>query len=282
VIPFNVLNYALGLTRIRFRDALVASLGMLPGTLLYVYLGSVAGDAASASAGGAELGRTLVKAVGLAATALVTIYVTVLARRALREATAETECDDEPSQYAACRATSGTSSWSRTSPGLEEPRAARPPPGGRFAGTADLVTAAIAGPLARGWRWWAPPHGGDCLNVGCVPSKALIRAAHMAHEARAAARIGLAGELASLPDFARAMERMREIRARISHEDSAKRYTEEFGVAVHLGEAAPRAGRSGRRHAALARGDRHRRARRRRRSRASPAPASAPTRPSSG
>jgi hypothetical protein len=50
----------------------------------------VAGDAASASAGGAELGQTLVKAVGLGATALVTIYVTVLARRALREATAET------------------------------------------------------------------------------------------------------------------------------------------------------------------------------------------------
>jgi len=88
-IPFTLLNYALGLTRIRFADALLASLGMLPGTLLYVYLGSVAGDAASASAGDAELGRTLVKAVGLAATALVTIYVTVLARRALREATAE-------------------------------------------------------------------------------------------------------------------------------------------------------------------------------------------------
>jgi uncharacterized membrane protein YdjX (TVP38/TMEM64 family) len=88
-IPFVLLNYALGLTRIRFADALLASLGMLPGTLLYVYLGSVAGDAASASAGGAELGRTLANIVGLAATALVTIYVTVLARRALREATAE-------------------------------------------------------------------------------------------------------------------------------------------------------------------------------------------------
>ena len=50
-IPFTLLNYALGLTRIRFADALLASVGMLPGTLLYVYLGSVAGDAASASAG---------------------------------------------------------------------------------------------------------------------------------------------------------------------------------------------------------------------------------------
>jgi uncharacterized membrane protein YdjX (TVP38/TMEM64 family) len=90
-IPFTLLNYALGLTRVRFTDALVASVGMLPGTLLYVYLGSVAGDAASASAGEGELGRTLVKAVGLAATAGVTLYVTLLARRALREATGEAE-----------------------------------------------------------------------------------------------------------------------------------------------------------------------------------------------
>jgi uncharacterized membrane protein YdjX (TVP38/TMEM64 family) len=89
-IPFTLLNYALGLTRVRFVDYLVASLGMIPGTLLYVYLGSLAGDAASASAGGdAAAGRTLVKALGLLATAAVTVYVTVLARRALREATGE-------------------------------------------------------------------------------------------------------------------------------------------------------------------------------------------------
>jgi len=91
-IPFTLLNYALGLTRVRFVDYLVASLGMIPGTLLYVYLGSLAGDAASASAGGgAAAGRTLVKALGLLATAAVTVYVTVLARRALREATGEAE-----------------------------------------------------------------------------------------------------------------------------------------------------------------------------------------------
>jgi uncharacterized membrane protein YdjX (TVP38/TMEM64 family) len=89
-IPFNVLNYALGLTRVRFADALLASLGMIPGTVLYVYLGAVAGDAASASAGDAAAGwQTAFKALGLAATAAVTFYVTVLARRALREATGE-------------------------------------------------------------------------------------------------------------------------------------------------------------------------------------------------
>ena len=53
VFPFNLLNYALGLTSVRFVDYLVAAIGMLPGTLLYVYLGKVAGDVA-ALAGGAE------------------------------------------------------------------------------------------------------------------------------------------------------------------------------------------------------------------------------------
>ena len=106
------------------------------------------------------------------------------------------------------------------------------------AGTAGLVTALIAASLgAKTALIERHLMGGDCLNVGCVPSKAVIRAAHMVHAARTAAKLGLGGELAGLPDFGKAMERMREIRARISHEDSAKRYTEEFGVDVHLGDA---------------------------------------------
>jgi pyruvate/2-oxoglutarate dehydrogenase complex dihydrolipoamide dehydrogenase (E3) component len=106
------------------------------------------------------------------------------------------------------------------------------------AGTAGLITSLIASSLgARVALIERHLMGGDCLNVGCVPSKAVIRAARMAHEAREAARLGLAGEAAGLPDFGRAMQRMREIRARISHEDSAKRYTEEFGVDVYLGDA---------------------------------------------
>jgi uncharacterized membrane protein YdjX (TVP38/TMEM64 family) len=80
--PFNLLNYALGLTRISFRDYLTASVGMLPGTLLYVYSGTLVGEVAS----GVALGRGLLLGVGLAATAAVTIYVTVVARRALQSA----------------------------------------------------------------------------------------------------------------------------------------------------------------------------------------------------
>ncbi len=85
-VPFTLLNYLLGLTRVRFADFVVASAGMLPGTALYVYYGKVAGDVAAAAGGGAPArgaGYYAVLAVGLAATVLVTALVTRLARRAL-------------------------------------------------------------------------------------------------------------------------------------------------------------------------------------------------------
>jgi uncharacterized membrane protein YdjX (TVP38/TMEM64 family) len=89
LFPFNLLNYALGLTQVRFADYLVASIGMLPGTLLYVYYGKVLGDVAALAAG-----RTVEKgaadyallALGLLATLAVTTLVTRVARRALKEA----------------------------------------------------------------------------------------------------------------------------------------------------------------------------------------------------
>jgi uncharacterized membrane protein YdjX (TVP38/TMEM64 family) len=90
VFPFNLLNYALGLTQVRFTDYLLASIGMLPGTLLYVYYGKLAGDVA-ALAGGAAVekgaGYYVVLAVGLLATVAVTAVVTRAARAALRQAT---------------------------------------------------------------------------------------------------------------------------------------------------------------------------------------------------
>jgi pyruvate/2-oxoglutarate dehydrogenase complex dihydrolipoamide dehydrogenase (E3) component len=108
-----------------------------------------------------------------------------------------------------------------------------PSPEGRYnlvvigAGTAGLITSLVAASLgAKVALIERHLMGGDCLNVGCVPSKALIRSAHLAH---------VRGERA--PDFAAAMERMREIRSRISHDDSAKRYREEFGVEIFFGDA---------------------------------------------
>lgn len=94
VFPFSLLNYALGLTRIRFADYAVACIGMLPGTLLYVYIGSLAGDLAAVAAGAATTeGSGLRRAffiAGLVVTAIVTVLITRIARRALAEATAET------------------------------------------------------------------------------------------------------------------------------------------------------------------------------------------------
>ena len=92
VFPFTLLNYALGLTRVRLADYLVASVGMLPGTLLYVYSGKVAGDLATLAGGAAVprgAGYWAVVALGFAATLIVTILVTRVARRALREAAVE-------------------------------------------------------------------------------------------------------------------------------------------------------------------------------------------------
>jgi pyruvate/2-oxoglutarate dehydrogenase complex dihydrolipoamide dehydrogenase (E3) component len=105
------------------------------------------------------------------------------------------------------------------------------------AGTGGLITALLASTLgARAALVERHLMGGDCLNVGCVPSKAVIRAAEVAHEARSASSLGL--ELPErAPDFAAAMERMRSIRARIAKEDSAERYTREFGVDVYFGNA---------------------------------------------
>jgi pyruvate/2-oxoglutarate dehydrogenase complex dihydrolipoamide dehydrogenase (E3) component len=77
--------------------------------------------------------------------------------------------------------------------------------------------------------------GGDCLNHGCVPSKALLRAAHAAHAARDAARFGVSvGDVQ--PDFAAIMERLRKIRADIGPHDSAERLKRD-GIDVFLGNA---------------------------------------------
>jgi uncharacterized membrane protein YdjX (TVP38/TMEM64 family) len=90
LFPFNLLNYALGLTRVTFRDFVLASVGMLPGTLLYVYYGKVIADVARLAGGGPVSrgwGYYTVLALGLAATVAVVIVVGRLARRALEQAT---------------------------------------------------------------------------------------------------------------------------------------------------------------------------------------------------
>ena len=103
------------------------------------------------------------------------------------------------------------------------------------AGTAGLVTAAGAAGLgAKVALVEKNLMGGDCLNVGCVPSKCIIRSAHTVTEIRNAHKYGVtAGE--PEVDFAAVMERMRKLRAGISHNDSASRF-QNLGVDVFLGE----------------------------------------------
>jgi uncharacterized membrane protein YdjX (TVP38/TMEM64 family) len=89
--PFNVLNYALGLTKVRLRDYFFASwMGMFPGMLLYVYLGATAQSLAAATGGAREKTpqEYAVLIVGLIATLLVVVVVTRMARRALNESVA--------------------------------------------------------------------------------------------------------------------------------------------------------------------------------------------------
>lgn len=90
VFPFNLLNYALGLTKVRFTDYFIACLGMIPGTLLYIYYGKLASDVAQLAVGasvdrGAEYYAVLL--LGLGATVVVTTILTRTARRALQKTT---------------------------------------------------------------------------------------------------------------------------------------------------------------------------------------------------
>jgi pyruvate/2-oxoglutarate dehydrogenase complex dihydrolipoamide dehydrogenase (E3) component len=103
------------------------------------------------------------------------------------------------------------------------------------AGTAGLVAAAGAAGLgARVAVVERHLMGGDCLNVGCVPSKCLLRSAGAMADIGQAARFGITVPPGTEADFAAVMERLRRIRARLSPHDSARRFRE-LGVDVFLG-----------------------------------------------
>lgn len=105
------------------------------------------------------------------------------------------------------------------------------------AGTAGLVTAAGAAGLgARVALIERDLMGGDCLNVGCVPSKGVISAARAAAEVRHAHAFGIEEQDDVVVDFASTMQRMRRLRARISLIDSAQRYRN-LGIDVYFGQA---------------------------------------------
>lgn len=90
--PFNLLNYALGLTQVSLKDYVLGTTGILPGTVMYVYLGSLVGNLAMLGGGEQPPNdqtatvQWALRILGLVATIAITLYITRLARKALREA----------------------------------------------------------------------------------------------------------------------------------------------------------------------------------------------------
>ena len=246
VFPFTLLNYAFGLTRVKLSHYVLASwTGMIPGTVMYVYLGSLA------HVGAGHRRRTteewVLYAVGLLATVTVTVFVTRVAKSALARKIGGHEpvqdfkdLTSPPSEPVLVKPADAHNT--RLLSYLHPPDWRNPSPSPRYnlvvigAGTAGLVTAAGAAGLgARVALVEKSLLGGDCLNVGCVPSKAVIRCARAAFDVNESARFGVRACMAQ-PDFAAVMERMRKLRADLSPHDSAQRFAK-LGVDVFLGEA---------------------------------------------
>ena len=92
IFPFNLLNYAFGVTQVSLKDYILGSIGMVPGTVMYVYMGSIVGHIAMSSSSipinsETQFIQFLLRGFGLIATAFVTIYVAKVARKALEEST---------------------------------------------------------------------------------------------------------------------------------------------------------------------------------------------------
>jgi uncharacterized membrane protein YdjX (TVP38/TMEM64 family) len=90
IFPFNLLNYAFGVTQVSLKDYILGSVGMLPGTILYVYLGSLAGDVTAIDTqqplpSEAQTAQWIIRIIGLGATIAVTLYITRIAKKALAE-----------------------------------------------------------------------------------------------------------------------------------------------------------------------------------------------------
>jgi pyruvate/2-oxoglutarate dehydrogenase complex dihydrolipoamide dehydrogenase (E3) component/uncharacterized membrane protein YdjX (TVP38/TMEM64 family) len=207
VVPFFLINLLMGLTRMKtLTFHAVSQVGMLAGTLVYVNAGT-------------QLAR-LDSLQGILSPALIGSFVLLgvfplIARRLV----------------AAWQQRRATARW----------RGVRPRHFDRNlivigAGAGGLVTAYIAAAVkARVTLVEAHKMGGDCLNYGCVPSKALIRSAKLAHQMRHGARYGL-HDTEPVLSFRAVMQRVRDVIRDIEPHDSVERYTG-LGVEVLQGHA---------------------------------------------
>ncbi|MEQ8466731.1 TVP38/TMEM64 family protein [Coleofasciculus sp. E1-EBD-02] len=91
IFPFNLLNYAFGVTQVSLRDYSLGSIGMIPATVVYVYIGSLATDLATLTMSNkpatkeTQIAQWVIRGIGLIATVAVTVYITHLAKKALDE-----------------------------------------------------------------------------------------------------------------------------------------------------------------------------------------------------
>ena len=253
IFPFILLNYFLGLTAVRTGAYVLGNLfGMLPATFLFVYIGAAARDAIGGPTDtAADFYQQILRYVGLLATIGVVTLVTRMARRALREAEQSQEGSAVAGKprfdpnYRPAALDEMTIAGDRYDQQLIDnchpPGWVNPTPARKYnlvvigAGTAGLVSAAGAAKLgAKVALIERNLMGGDCLNIGCVPSKAVIRAARAVVDSRNGAEFGLHSNSQPEINFAAAMERMRRLRAEISAHDSVDRFRK-LGVDVYIG-----------------------------------------------
>jgi pyruvate/2-oxoglutarate dehydrogenase complex dihydrolipoamide dehydrogenase (E3) component/uncharacterized membrane protein YdjX (TVP38/TMEM64 family) len=205
IFPFFMVNLLMALTPIATATFYgVSQLGMLPATIVYVYAGSRL----------AQLERLADVASPALIGAFVVLGLLPLLMRKLTDALAARRVyrgHPKPKHFDYNLIVIG-------------------------AGSAGLVSAYI-GAAVKAKVALIEKHrlGGDCLNTGCVPSKALLRSARLLSEARDSARFGIARMDATF-DFADVMARVRRVIAKIEPHDSAERYTG-LGVEVIQGEA---------------------------------------------
>ena len=203
--PFFLINLAMGLTTMRLVTFyIVSQIGMLPGTVIFVNAGT---RLAAIDSPGDVLNPTLIGSfVLLGLFPLIAKWIVGLVRRR------------------------------RIYKSYRRPRSFDRNLIVIGAGAGGLVTAYIAAAVrAKVTLVEAGTMGGDCLNTGCVPSKALIRSARLAHDMRHAGEYGLAPITPSV-DFKAVMARVRSVIATIAPADSVERYTA-LGVDVRLGHA---------------------------------------------
>ncbi|HZN25847.1 MAG TPA: FAD-dependent oxidoreductase [Burkholderiales bacterium] len=200
LFPFFVINLAMGLTPIRAPTFYwVSQIGMLPGTIVYVYAGT-------------QLGQFQITWQLVLALALLGIFP-LAAKKVLD----------------AIKARKVYAKWPR--PGSYDCNVVV-----IGAGSAGLVAAYIAAAV-RAKVTLIEKHrmGGDCLNTGCVPSKALIRSARLLSNIRRSAEFGVRSATADF-DFADIMERVQRVIRTVEPHDSVERFTK-LGVECVQGSA---------------------------------------------